>query len=74
MAALGRIQVERYTIEYWKYTWKVKLPTGGIIWGSSYDELTEVYARKIVDNLMKVYNAGKIEQCNIIKKALQIKG
>lgn len=72
MAALGIIQVSGYTVAYWKNTWRATLPTGEIVWGNSYVELSEGMVRQVVVSLEVVFNAGKKEQCNLIKKLLQI--
>lgn len=72
MAALGSIHLAGFTVTYWKYTWRAELPNGEIVWGNSYQELSEKEVQKVVASLEVVFNAGKKEQCNLIKKMLQI--
>lgn len=73
MAALGTVQVAGFKVAYWKYTYRITLPNGRTIWSDSYQELTEVLVRVIISKWMIAFDAGKKEQCNLIKNVLQIK-
>jgi len=72
MAALGNVKIDGWKVAYWKYTYRVTLPNGKIVWGTSYQELTKKEIRVAVGHLKVVFQAGKDAQCDIIKKALCI--
>ena len=74
MPALGHITASGFIVAYWKYTYRVTLPTGEILWGDSFKELSDVNMRSILGGLMIIFEAGKKAQCNFIKKVLQIEG
>ena len=73
MAIIGSVKIGEWVVDYWKYTYRVILPTGRIFWGTSREELTAEKCQFIVANLKVVFQAGIDKQCEIIKEALHIK-
>lgn len=66
------IKVAGCTVVYWKYTLRIILPTGDVFWNSSHTIFSENTVRQKVNDLLKIFEAGKKEQCRLFRKMLGI--
>ena len=68
-----KIKIAGCTVTYWKHTMRIILPSGDVFWMDSYNIITEERVREKTATLLKIFEAGKKEQCALFRKMLGIK-
>ena len=67
------VKIASCTVTYWKHSLRIILPSEDVFWMDSYTEMTEAKAREKTAALLKIFEAGKREQCALFRKMLRIK-